>query len=69
MIKQRPQFHEREPTIIDLVEFADDVQTYFRELVLEEVEEKRKKVFDGVLFSEQRCKATDLGGKSRSDML
>jgi hypothetical protein len=38
------------PAFIDLIEFADDVQTYFRELVLEKVEEKWKKVFDGVLF-------------------
>lgn len=28
-------------TFVDLIQFADDVQAYFRELVLEEVEEKR----------------------------
>lgn len=60
---------ERKPTFIDLIEFANDVQTYFREFVLEKVEEKRKKVFDGVLFPKQRSKTADLGGKSSSDML
>jgi hypothetical protein len=52
-----------------LIEFADDVQTDLWELVLEEVEEKREEVFDGELLSEQRCEATDLGGKSRPDVL
>lgn len=56
-------------TFINLIKFADDVQTDFRELVLEEVEEKREKVFNGGLFPKQRCEATDLGGKSRPDML
>lgn len=60
---------EESPTFVDLIEFADDIQAYFRELVLEKVEEKRKKVFDGELFPKQWREATDLGGKSRSDML
>lgn len=60
---------ETKPTFIDLVELADDVQTYFRELVLEEVEEKWQKVLDGVLLSEQRREATDLGGESCPDVL
>jgi hypothetical protein len=45
-----------------LIEFAYNIQTHFWELILEEVEEKRKKVFDGELFSEKWREATDLGG-------
>ena len=58
-----------DPTFVDLIEFADDIQANLRELVLEEVEEEREKVFDGRLLPKQRCEATYLGGKSRSDML
>ena len=58
-----------DPTFVDLIKFADDIQTDLRELVLEEVEEKWKKVFDGRLLSKQWREATDLGGKSCSDML
>jgi len=60
---------EAKRTFVDLIQFADDVQTNLWELVLEEMEEKRQKVFDGRLLPEQRCEATDLGGKSRPDML
>jgi hypothetical protein len=52
-----------------LIELADNVQTYFREFVLEEVKEKREEMFDGELFTKQRRKATDLGGKSCPDVL
>ena len=38
------------PTCVDLIKFADDVQTNLWELVLEEVKEKRQKVFDGELL-------------------
>jgi len=58
-----------DPTLVDLIEFADDIQTDLWELVLEEVKEKRQKVFDGRLFPKQRCEATYLRGKSRSDVL
>jgi hypothetical protein len=56
-------------TFVDLIEFADDIQAYFRELVFKKVEEKRKKVFDSELFTKQWREATDLGGKSRPDVL
>lgn len=60
---------EAKHTFVDLIQFADDVQTNLWELVFEEVEEKRQKVLDGKLFPEQRCEAADLSGKSRPDML
>jgi len=60
---------ETGPTFVDLIQLADDVQTDLRELVFEEVEEEWEKVFNGRLLPEQRCEATDLGGKSRPDML
>ena len=56
-------------TFVDLVEFANDVQSDLRELVLEEVEKKREKVFDCGLFPKQRCEAAYLGGESRPNML
>jgi len=58
-----------DPTFVDLIEFADDIQTDLRELVLEEVEEKWEKVFNGWLLPKQWCEAADLGGKSCSDVL
>ena len=56
-------------TFVDLIEFADDVQANLWELVLEEVEEKRKKVFNCELLPKQWCEPADLGGESRPDML
>ena len=56
-------------TFIDLIEFADNIQTNLRELILEEVEEKRQKVFDGGLLPQERCEATDLCGEGRPDVL
>lgn len=61
--------HGTNPTFVHLIEFADNVQTYFRELILQKVEEKREQVFNSGLFPEQRSKATDLGGKGRPDVL
>ena len=57
------------PTFVDLIEFADDVQTDLWELILEEVKEKWEEVFDGELLPEQWREATDLGGKGRPDVL
>ena len=37
-------------TLVDLIELADDVQANLRELILEEVEEKRQEVLDGGLL-------------------
>ena len=69
MISKLTQHCTRRPTFVDLIEFADYIQTDLWELVLEEVEEKWEKVFDGRLLPKQRCEATYLGGKSRSDVL
>ena len=64
-----PPLCEAKPTFIDLIEFADNIQTNLRELVFEEVEEKRQEVFDGGLLPQERCEATDLCGESRPDVL
>lgn len=46
--------------MVDCFQFADDVQTDFWELILEEVQEKREEVLDGRLFAEEGRKAGDL---------
>ena len=56
-------------TGVDLVELADDVQPHLWEFVLEEMQEKREKVFDSRLLSEERCKAGNLVRDSGTDML
>lgn len=69
MIRKWKHPWEMTSTCVNLIELADNVQSDLRKLVLEEMEEKRKKVFDGGLLPEQRCKATYLGGKGRPDVL
>ena len=56
-------------TFVDGLQLADDVQPHLWEFVLEEMQEKREKVFDSLLLSEERCKAGNLVRDSGTDML
>ena len=56
-------------TSIDLIEFTDDVQSNFGELVFQQMQEQLEEVLNSGIFAEQRPQATDLLSHFSTDML
>ena len=55
--------------MIDTVKLGNDVQTNFRGLVLQQLEEKRQKIIDGDWFAENRSQAANMIGQGSANVL
>lgn len=58
-----------QPTIINLFQLANDIESDIREFVFEQMEEERKQMFDGGVFPKQGSKAANMGAQSSSYVL